>query len=39
MKTCMKIIGAGFLATALSAASAYAQVVTIATGCAGVFGL
>ncbi|MBD1545647.1 TAXI family TRAP transporter solute-binding subunit [Roseibium aggregatum] len=35
MKTCMKIVGAGLLASALSAASAYAQVVTIATGAQG----
>jgi len=35
MKTYAKIIGAGLLASALSAAGAYAQVVTIATGAQG----
>ncbi|WP_417674429.1 TAXI family TRAP transporter solute-binding subunit [Roseibium sp.] len=35
MKTSMKMIGAGLLVSALSVASAYAQVVTIATGAQG----
>ncbi|WP_346914888.1 TAXI family TRAP transporter solute-binding subunit [uncultured Roseibium sp.] len=35
MKTSMKLIGAGLLASALSISGAYAQVVTIATGAQG----